>query len=239
MRIPHETFECQNCEQAPCVPCVQTEFSQLPEHTLLEANDPRYGNWLWENKEKFREWFGDDVDPVEHGRHQAEHIAIPLIEYQNREGGQMFTDREAKLLVLTNLVHDYHEGITGDLPAPDKTEDFHKMELRANQEIISKFMDGFLVMDIEKVMGDFDNKTFVGRAFNAVENLGYLETGLKAWYVRNHPALTLEEAGKSFAMGSTVIKGAYKSLQPYREEFPYVDHVIFTHRGAMRELGCL
>lgn len=236
MKINHELLDCGGCELSPCAPCVIEDFQQLPEYHLLQANDPRYGKWLWDNKQKFREWFGDDVDPVEHGRHQAEHIAIPLIEYQNREGGQMFTDREAKLLVLTNLVHDYHEGITGDLPAPDKTEDFHKMELRANQEIISKFMDGFLVMDIEKVMGDFEGKTFVGRAFNAVENLGYFETGIKAWLFKDHPALSVEERGKCYAMGNQVISASVEALEPYRNEFPYVDKVLWDCRKIVREV---
>jgi len=234
----HEFMDCDNCELSPCVPCVEENFQQLPEYTLLEANDPRYGKWLWTDKQKFREWFGDDVDPVEHGRHQAEHVAIPFIEKQNHEGGQDFTDREAKLLVLTNLVHDYHEGVTGDIPAPEKTEDFHKHELRVNQEILNKFMDGFLVADIEKVMGDFEGKTMIGRAFNAIENLGYFETGLKAWYSRHHPALSMEEAGKTYAMGSVVVPAATNALQKYREEFPYVDYQLYTHRGALRELGC-
>jgi hypothetical protein len=235
MKIPHETFECQQCELSPCVPCVERDFAQLPEHTLLQENDPRYGKWLWEDKQKFKEWFGDDVDPVEHGRHQAEHVAIPLIEHQEKYGNS-FTWREAKLLVMSNIVHDYHEGITGDLPAPEKTEEFHALELEANQHILDKFLDKALTNDIRKVMGDFEGKTVVGRAFNAIENLGYFETGIKAWYFKDHPALSAEEKGKSYSMGLNVVRASVQSLEAYRQEFPYVDYQLFTHRRALREI---
>lgn len=233
----HELLGCGGCEVAPCAPCVEENFEATEAYSLLIENDPRYANWMWEDKQKMMEWFGDDLDPVRHGRHQAEHVAIPLIEYNDRFPYQAFTEEQARTLVLTNVVHDYHEGITGDIPHPDKTRESDLHELALNHEIVKEITNDEIAAQVKEVMGDFDGNTFVGRAFKAGELVGYLKTGLHAWHLRRHEGLTAEERGKCYAMGFSVTRKAAQELQKYREEFPYVDHVLNFNHKYIEEIG--
>lgn len=209
---------------------VHLEFAKLEECALLGNNPPRYHGFLWEDVDRFREYFGPDVDPIEHGRHQAETVAIPFVE------ADYFTVEEGNLLVLTNLVHDYHEGVTGDILYPDKTVESDRAELEVSQNILKKFMTPELVEQIGKVMGDFEGETRLGRAFSAIEQIGYCTTGLKAWRGRSRQDFTPEERGKCYSMGKNVVQGSSEALEGYQKEFPYVSKFLHNNYKSILQV---
>jgi hypothetical protein len=191
---------------------------------LYEEVGVRYGNWAWENQDRMRQ-FLPDTDPFLHGIYQAQEIAIPFIECED------FTEREARLLLTANVLHDMHEYLTGDVPKPLKTKESDAEELEVNLEVVRGILgldrEHPFMQDYRSVMGDLEGWSKVGRAFSAIETCGYFNTGMNAWFLRNNPELSAEEQSKCEDMGRIVAQSCIGKMQ--RSEFLYPRDLLTLH----------
>src|SRR5689334_13554839 len=142
---PKELGNCQSdkCEVAKmCGRCALASIVRSPDGILLADNPPRFGTWHWDSFDEMKEHLGADVDPVQHGYHQANEIIVPMVQYQNayKGGVRRFTEGEAKLLYLSNIFHDAHEGHTGDISLPNKNLSTYEAELEINQKVVGRIL---------------------------------------------------------------------------------------------------
>lgn len=233
---------CGDCHGDLCKTCAIDMLAESNYGQLLRENvGARYKMWAWTDQRHFIEVMGPDVDPVLHGAHQAETVVKPFVEFQNISNRPHFTYEEANLLYVTNLLHDAHEGLTGDIPKPQKTPESDAEELRVNRQVVSDLMGWHpghpLLEGMQQVMGDVNGTTRIGRAFEAIERCGYLQTGLRAWSMRNHAQLNFSERLRTVAMGRIVSLDSASHLEKYANEFPYVDHLLSTSAPARQEMA--
>lgn len=218
--------------------CGQDDIEASPAGRLLGAIGVRYSAFAWDDQEKFKRYLGDDVDPVKHGYYQAINVAIPLVRSQNLGTRRSFTYDEAKDLVLTNLYHDVHEAYTGDIPYPDKTRESDLAELRVSRDTLAELgIHPALNQRVNRTMGDFDGETFVGGAFSLGEHIGYLETGLKAWALRESPMLTSEEKERSRDMGIKVVSSAIPKVVEEKWRYSYSVDTLMKYTPQIREVA--
>src|SRR6185503_14610721 len=119
-------------------------------------------NDLWEYL------LGDDVNNLRHMPYTAE-LAKQLARYE-RIGGS--------LLELTAITHDWGEAIVGDVALPDKIADGQdERELSAYWQIANHIAPDYDLSQVpEVVWGEHE----LSEPFNAVEYMGYCQTGIRA-----------------------------------------------------------
>jgi len=240
-------FDVKHCEpEEMCLECATSALSYSPAGIALRSMEPRFGTWMWEDRERMKQ-FLPDTDPLMHGPNQAQTVALPMIEFQNAFGYRRFSRAEAKLLYLTHVFHDAHEGVwaqrlgmSHDIAKPQKTRENDILELALNREIVSNILrvepDHPLIEGMQNVMGDFDGQTFLGRAFTAIEYAGYCENGLRAWALRNHNDLDHQEREMCEQMGRVVVTADVPKLEKYAVEFPYIAMYLDRIRVAERQM---
>lgn len=239
---PSELKYCEGCVNDICIDCTVDAIKQSDYGKLLSDMGPRFGMFQWEDEARFRQYLGNDVDPLLHGIHQAEFVALPFIELQNSSPDHRpFTREEAKMLLIGNVLHDAHEGLPeiGDVPYPEKKKrgkEWYEFELETNLRVVSEILSeepesGFMKA-YRATVGDLENWSFAGRAFNAIEMCGYSLTGLRAWSLRNHSELSPEEQEKSATLGREVLTKNMPVLKDYKD-FPYAAHLLRVHENAL------
>lgn len=235
-----DTLDCDTFGM--CIDCVVRRLENSYEGRLLAWNPPRYAKWVWEDKDRFKQFMGPDVDPFGHGPHQARAVAIPMVELQNMTPGyRPFTKDEAKMLVLGHTLHDAHEGLTGDVAYPDKTAQTYEDELKVNLETIRTVLglpneDPFIA-SYRAVVGDLESWSFAGRAFAAGEYCGYFLTGMRAWAMRGHSGLDPNEAALCEDMGREVVSSARRKLESNAHEFAFCQYLLDAHKVALGEIN--
>ncbi len=94
-----------------------------------------------------------------------------------------FTKKEQELLLFTSIVHDWAEPVVGDIMRYVKTKEDDKREIKLLRnvlfEVLGITIDKELVQQVCKILRNKESK--LGRAFNAIETLGYFETAFQAW----------------------------------------------------------
>lgn len=245
---PLEIEFCQDCETDMCKNHAVELLKNSRYGELLQNNPPRYADFWggkkssWDDIEKFKWLVGPDVDPLMHGVHQAETVALPMIQMQNTAYMcQPFTREEGKMLYLGHILHDAHEGISGDIAFPDKTKQTYEDELKLNLEVVADIMgfepDDDWMRRYRAIVGDLQGWSFAGRAFEVGEKIGYLQTGLRVWAMRNHTELTDNEKKAAELMGREVCLGAVDAVNKGAKEFVYADYFLLSNAGALREMG--
>lgn len=232
---------CEGCNVDLCGPCAFNALRDSRYGDMLKNNPPRFGRWAFEDNQRFIKLLGHDVDPLKHGLHQAYEVAIPFIEAQNNSPWHKpFTPAEAKILFLGNILHDAHEGVTGDVALPDKTLASDMEEQLINMTVVAEILglsqDDPFLKHYESVVWDLEGWSHAGRAFKAIEAVGYVETGLKAWAARNHADLDDDERAKVADMGHAVLTLDTPLLTPYIGEFVYVANVYHRAKTQLDQL---
>lgn len=87
-----------------------------------------------------------------------------------------FTPKEAEALLLTAITHDWAEAIVGDKMFDLKTEADEQEEARVQQLLTVQLLGG---LENNEIIQNRNSK--LNQAFNAIERLSYLRTGLRAW----------------------------------------------------------
>ena len=158
--------------------------------------DVRYEQYLPEGV-SFNEWvnlLGVDVESLEHAhlthmlaRSFLHHCVQPPLSWKGKIAKSAhFSRQEQEIILLATIVHDWGEMLVGDKPYPSKTSADELEEADAQRRIIrDRFSERQSPIFWKKLNQAFeianncDSK--LGRAFNAIEKLGYLRTGIVAW----------------------------------------------------------
>ncbi len=130
---------------------------------------------------------GADVKPVEHMQHTHDTITQPFVIAQAHE----LTPREVVVLRLGTFFHDmgectFHEledigELNGDTPYGEKVDGEESNEQLLRRYIANKLWPEIpddLLDEMDEMIMNPESK--LGRMFNSIERLGYLETGLQA-----------------------------------------------------------
>ncbi|MDQ2972916.1 MAG: hypothetical protein M3Q79_00330 [bacterium] len=207
-------------------PFMNTEFMGM-----LNINPPRFSGDLWSDEAKFREKFGPDVNPLKHGPYQARTIAIPAVDLQQQasiSGGYSgLSDPVANYFVAYHVVHDDHEGITGDVLLPDKTQAICDEEFEVWQKLMKNVYGTNTAAGLIYYGGIFDhgNKDhFLPKLWQVSEKLGYIATGLRAYELwQEDDELTPVERQKSLAMAMRVVARNLPDVLEARGEIAIAD----------------
>jgi len=192
----------------------------------------RYGIWAWDDQEKMREYI-HDCDPFRHGLHQAKVVATPFIQVEGD-----FTKEESKMLLMANVLHDFHEYLDGDVDAQTKTRESDEKELETNLAVVGRILglepDDPFLKDYRGVIGDFEGWSRVGRAFHDIEFCGYFLTSVRAWHLKDSPELTPEEQDKCRAMALQCSAWAVPTL--LKSEFVYPRILLGFYEEQLAEM---
>lgn len=152
---------------------IHKTFAESEYGQKLEAN-VRFGdfkpdyidNSLWEML------LGDDVNNLRHMPHTLE-ITRQFIRHE-KIGGM--------LLRLTAISHDWGEAVVGDIALPDKegqsTADEEKAYLDIAYELLGQ--DAHILSEVPKVLWGEPGLHRLTEPFNAIEYIGYCQTGVRA-----------------------------------------------------------
>jgi 5'-deoxynucleotidase YfbR-like HD superfamily hydrolase len=97
------------------------------------------------------------------------------------------SEDEKKILLMTSLVHDWGEAVTGDISFDLKTEAHEKEEILRFRQILAELLGNRFSETIRNQLVEIAHSrdTKLGAMFNIIERIGYLRTGLKAWSARS------------------------------------------------------
>jgi hypothetical protein len=171
-----------------------------------------------------------DVSNEEWERHlgpdanNLEHLYETLLLTQRFLAGNPadhFTDYEEELLQLTAIVHDWGEAEVGDINYDLKTKSDEEREMVA----LKKVMLDVLGPSSEMVYGQIrliliNPDQGIGPAFNAVERMGYVSTGIKAWEAAKNVDGVLKQ--KLLYLGQKVVTQHLVKLFEYSRSYPSV-----------------
>ncbi len=146
----------------------------------------------------------------------------------------IFNQAEKDALVLAATIHDWAESVIGDIPAPLKTLDQEKEELKVLKGLVvellgsrSKYKQFVPTINsaIDNVIENRNSK--LGMAFDAIERMGYYKVGLRAWILRNRYPGELQERLLMLGSGPTApIKREREKLFYYSGIYPPVHYFM-------------
>jgi hypothetical protein len=163
----------------------------------------RFGDYKpsWMKNEEWEEWLGADVNNLQH---------MPLTNVLTRSflryfPEDAFTLEEQEDLRLAAIVHDWGESIKGhEDTRQDRTPvERQRIEFEKLQQMAGNVVEGLkiyrqdkevLTHRIENVVENVvkNRESKVGKAFNAIERIGYLRTAVRAWEFSRNPNLNQE-----------------------------------------------
>lgn len=219
-------------------PFLDSRYAQL-----LIMSPPRFETFAWDDVDKFRHLFGDDIDPMQHGPYQARTVAIPLVEMQLEIGDDdqsqnlsMSID-EAHSFVAYHVSHDDHEGLVGDTPLPEKTvksedDDFLIWADMFNEIYQPQDTDEFVALARKFAVKNFDQR--LGLLWDVSERIGYVSTALQAYRLAtNSSGLTDHERNSAMIMAQNVSGGSLAIIEDARASIPYADKFISDCQPAI------
>lgn len=154
----------------------------------------------------------------------------------------VFTSHEEQLLRLAAIYHDWAEGIKGhyDKSFDQKTEKDEQRELVALARIVRIHAanvttdtkdENLLVREMGEVRRTIlgDKTTKLGQAFNAIERLGYLRTGIRAWTEKGKTDDCSLQEGFTWLTGN-VLGNQIVPLLHYAETYPPIREYLTMNR---------
>lgn len=141
-----------------------------------------------------------------------------------------FSEADETMLLLTAITHDWAEALVGDTMFDLKTGLEEQEEETVLGKIILEFFKPLIkgegLNPIIKAVGDIikDRGSKLGQAFNAIERLGYLRTGLRAWQKAKEigPVHNQKLATHLLCLTNNVFLNQIPKLLEYSEIYPPV-----------------
>jgi hypothetical protein len=225
-------------------------FSQTSYGNVLKEN-VRYSPYKTENieKETWEKLLGADVNNFNH-LFLTKGLTYSFIKACDNPGPEWdgkateratFSDRDKQILLLTATVHDWPEAITGDIPYPAKQKEDEDREMIILRGMFKEVLEneGISDTDIESTTAEIitvllDKNTKLGRAFNTIEQLGYMRTGINAFNrSKNEHGLTKERLE---FLGCKVTPHHLPYMLEYADVYPPVRSFIEYHRDVISEI---
>lgn len=204
---------------------------------LRSSENIRYARYrTTESPEEFATLLGDDVRFATHPKVTYK-IARSFINSQNKgDSSEHISDVERDLIYTASLVHDWGELKIDGQGCGDKTFDQHTLTDEQEEgiifeKLISRMKD---VPDREYVSRAYrevveDKTSKLGRMFNAIEKIGYLNTALRAYLGFNGIRIANWKGlvGNVFSNQIIPLLGYQKDYNLVRETFERNFQVIF------------
>lgn len=233
---------------------IRTADGVLPFREIHERfSATSYGKTLAENiryrffkppEVSHAEWerlLGPDVNNLEH--HWVVYRTMRALLRSHAD----FSPEEQEVLLLTAVTHDWAEAIIGDVPYGQKTTGEEDDELRLIPQIAEECFGGEIArpmrQTIEQVLQwkPALRKTGEGpklsHAFEAVEQLGFLGTGGRAWDVAEKGAnLSPLLCDNLRWLGIEVHAGHVPILMQYAETYPAVRRYLLSTRHRITDV---
>ena len=151
---------------------------------------------------------GPDVNNLRHLLESLKLTQKAIAAYAQH--GRELSLSDMELLQLAAVIHDWQEAYPhiGDAMVQAKNGDTHAIEMQALREMADEIVEDAAIRSridaaIDEVLMDPSSR--LGEIFHAVERLGYMRTGLKAW------------------KRGSAIKGAFQ------QHFQYLSILVFRH----------
>lgn len=156
-----------------------------------------------------------------------------------------FSEKEKRLLEFSAIVHDMAEAVTGDIPRPIKTNEDEQEEMVILSGILNHFLEPEMVeTDRHDLIGDVidvlvEKESKLGKAFNAIENLGYNMTALNSW--RTYRMLEYKDSEKELRDGlrklsHEVMIGDIPKLIDYSREYPFIRNYLLNNEDYIIDI---
>lgn len=152
---------------------------KLSSEIRFERYKPEYvSNDSWE------ELLGPDVNNLKHAL-EIYDISKKFFEVQPA----IFSEEQRELAYLAAIVHDWGEAVVGDFTFDDRNDERKGEEKKILEKIGSKILKNFgdkhlldkFYLFLEKIF--YNTMTEEGKTFDAIERIGHMKTGLKAWTI--------------------------------------------------------
>jgi len=150
-----------------------------------------------------------------------------------------FNIREQEDLLLAAIIHDWGEAIVGDITVDLKTKAGENKEYDALKKIVKEIFEekenrkilerAYKVID--EIISNRESKS--GKAFNAVERMGYLVTCLRAWQKGKNSGGSIKNS--LLWIVNNVLSGQMIKLIEYSKIYPGVAVYLRTHRRVINE----
>lgn len=224
-------------------------FSETPYGQKLEGGT-RFG--LFQPKdvpnEEWERLLGADVNnlrhlPLSYGltRRFIQHCQEPSAVWREPvPAAAQFSTEEAHILELTAVIHDWAEAVVGDKMFHLKTEADEDEESAAFKKLLTDLLSGEQA-DLAQRLGQIvaevveDRSTKLGRAFNAIERVGYLRTGLRAWDLHKHTE-NYELKTHLAWLAYNVTANQTVALVEYAQTYPAVSEFLDENRRRLTDL---
>src|SRR3989344_4852012 len=187
----------------------------------------RYARFLsGETPVEWQALLGPDVIGLTHPEVVAD-IAQRFVSF-NQQHGIILSAEEQTLLLTTPWMHGWGEMVIegvgiGDITFEHKTSDHEAMELQVFLTVLNDIPENEVREVMRNVYAEIAKNCVskLGRMFNAVERIGYLETAIRAF---------IGVDGRHIAnwrgFVGNVLSNQIEKLLEYRREYPYVDEVL-------------
>jgi hypothetical protein len=190
--------------------------------------------------EKWIEMLGPDVDNFLH---------MPYTYNLTREFLEEcdgFTEAEKTTLQFCAMTHDIQEARTGDKRKIDKTEEDEKIEaellVSMLGDVLASELDCVRLGELTGAVGDIilDEKSRLGRAFSAVEKIGYAKTALRAWEIKKQGdpllyGISPLQTGFGLLAHSVFTYQTHKMVD-YAKGYPYVRNFLVANEQEITEI---
>ncbi len=177
-----------------------------------------------ESPDQWRFLLGPDVILLTHPKVVA-HIAEEFLAYE----GATLTAEEEALLSIAPWVHDLGELIIngdgiGDISFDQKTDAHETKELAVFTSVLTAIPDGDKKSAIERSYREIvmDRGSRLGKMFNAVERIGYLQTAIRAY-----EGVEGQRIQNWKGLVGNVLSNQIIPMLAYCSEFPYVTNILF------------
>lgn len=195
------------------------------------------------SSQEWRKHLGADVNNLAHlplslglTRQFLDHCDQPRNGWKGEIPSEsQFSPEEKQLLLFTAITHDWGEAEIGDIPLPLKTKSDEDKEMLILRKQVKELLGERecdlncedLATQVEEVLTHKNEK--LGKAFNAIENIGYVRTGLRAYRV--FPTVTGELANNLETLGRRVVSIQTPKLIDYSYTYPPVDAFLHGHEA--------
>lgn len=205
-------------------------------HQKQLRNSLRYERYIVD--ETAKEWeslLGKDVIAISHPQATVE-IAERFIAFHS-ENQLLITEEEQYLLYTASHIHDFGELILDGQGVGDITfEEHQSTHIQVEETIFDRLLKN-LTNCPEKTLitsAYYDvamNKTSkLGEIFNAIERIGYLETGLRAF------AGTYGKRIKNWeGLVGNVLSNQIIALLKYTEKYVYIDYLLQENKQLISQ----
>lgn len=169
------------------------------------------------------------------------HCSNPAITWQkNTPKAALFTSQEQIDLLFTAVTHDWAEAVIGDIPLTSKKDTDENKEMIILRKLIHEILGeeieerkiDRITNNVHKILTDKNTK--LGKAFNAIERIGYVKTAIKAWHLSQGMNNELEKNLRHLAIRVFLIHTS--QLIEYAKVYPPVYSFLIRNNKPISDV---